>query len=127
MKLNMKNTEVARNVRVRLNSNFKVSSLADEHILNEPVIFIAENHTYNDSIGEYVFIKGGSMTNSTTAYLTKLNLEFPIGENPLYDWKNMSRLDFLLAEKERIEKEILEIDNMALINYELKKLEEDAN
>lgn len=122
----MKNTEVARNVRVKLNSNFKGKSLADEYIKDEPIIFIAENHIYNDQIGQYVFIKGGSMTNSTTAYLTELDLEFQIAEKPLYDWQNMSKIDYLFSERDRIEREIIQIDEMALINYELKKLE-DAN
>lgn len=72
----MKRTEVARNVRVKFNSNFKEKSLADKYIMEEPIIFISENHVYNDLNGEYVFVKGGSRINSTTAYLTELDLEF---------------------------------------------------
>jgi len=122
----MKKQEVARNVRVKLNENFKIDSLADKYLTEEPIIFIADNHIYNDIKGEYVFIKGGSFLNSTTAYLTELDLEFPITENPLYttqeySWTN-SAVSYLLAEKERIEKQIFELDNMALINYELNKL-----
>jgi len=118
----MKRNEVARNVRVKLNSTFKEKCLGDKYILDEPVIFIDESHIYNDSIGEYVFIKGGSKVNSATAYLTELDLEFPIGESPLYSWQKMDKLDFLFAERERIEAEISKINKMALINYELEKL-----
>lgn len=124
----MKKTEVARNVRVKFNSNFKEKSLADKYIMEEPIIFICEGHIYNDVNGEYVFVKGGSKINSTTAYLSELDLEFPIGEFPLYftvdySWKD-SAVEFLLAEKERIEKQIFELDSQALIEYELKKLSE---
>lgn len=123
----MKNQEVARNVRVKLNTKFKINSLADKYLSEEPIIFIADNHIYNDQIGEYVFIKGGSFLNSTTAYLTELDLEFPITEIPLYftedySWKD-SAVKYLLAEKDRIEKIIFELDDRALINDELRKLE----
>ncbi|HSE99789.1 MAG TPA: hypothetical protein VLA48_02745 [Nitrososphaeraceae archaeon] len=122
----MKRTEVARNVRVKFNSNFKEKSLADKYIMEEPIIFISEGHVYNDINGEYVFVKGGSMINSTPAYLTELDLEFPISEDPLYftvdySWKD-SAIEFLLSERDRIEKQIYELDEMALINSELKKL-----
>ena len=80
----MKSNQVAKDVRVKLNSNFQINSLSDKYLACEPIIFIAESHIYNDQIGQYVFIKGGSLTNSGTAYLSELDLEFPITETPLY-------------------------------------------
>jgi hypothetical protein len=47
-------------------------------------LFISDSQIYNDSQGEYVWIKGGSLTNSGPAYLTELDLEFPVSEVPLY-------------------------------------------
>jgi hypothetical protein len=34
--------------------------------------------------GEYVWIRGGSLINGGVAYLSELDLEFPIGEEVLY-------------------------------------------
>lgn len=86
----MKNNQVARDVRVKLNDNWKPQSLSDEYLEKEPIIFICDNHIYNDVIGEYVFIKGGSKVNSGTAYLTQLDLEFPLSDDkPLYCWEDM--------------------------------------
>ena len=80
----IKLNQVARGVRVKLNSTFEIKSLSDKYLACEPIVFIAEGHIQNDIKGEYVFIKGGSLTNSATAYLSELELEFPISETPLY-------------------------------------------
>ncbi len=87
----MESNQVAKDVRVKLNSKWKAECLGDEYLQVEPIIFIAEGHIYNDSIGEYVFVKGGSMTNSGTAYLNQLDLEFTIGEIPLYSWETLKK------------------------------------
>lgn len=80
----MKTNQVARGVRVKLNDSFEIKSLSDRYLACEPILFISESHVYNDQKGEYVFIKGGSLTNSGVAYLSELELEFPISETPLY-------------------------------------------
>ena len=80
----MKSNQVAYGVRVKLNENFIEKCLGDKYLIEqESVIFISEGHTYNDSKGEYVMIKGGSLTNSGYAYLDQLDLEFPIPERPI--------------------------------------------
>lgn len=76
--------QVARHVRVKLNSNFEIKSLSDKYLACELVLFISDSHIYNDTKGKYIFISGGSHTNSGVAYLDELDLEFPIGETPLY-------------------------------------------
>ena len=50
----------------------------------ETVLFIDYHGVMNDSTGEYVYIKGGSLTNSGIVYLTEIDLEFPVPEKPLY-------------------------------------------
>lgn len=80
----IKLNQIARGVRVKLNSNFEINSLSDKYLACEPILYIEESHTYNDRKGDYIFIKGGSHTNSGIAYLDELDLEFPIGDNPLY-------------------------------------------
>lgn len=80
----IKRNEVARKVRVKLNENFRIKSLSDQYLACEPVLFISDSQIYNDTIGDYVWIKGGSLVNSGIAYLTEIDLEFPIGEGPLY-------------------------------------------
>jgi len=80
----IKVNQIARGVRVKLNSNFEINSLSDKYLACEPVIIIKDSHVYNDSEGEYVFIGGGSGTNSGVAYLKALDLEFPISDAPLY-------------------------------------------
>lgn len=79
----MKRNQVANGVRVKLNSTFEIKSLSDKYLACEPILFISDSHIYNDSQGEYVWIKGGSLTNSGPAYLTELDLEFPVSEVPL--------------------------------------------
>jgi len=85
----MKTNQVAKDVRVKLNSTFEIKSLSDKYLACEPILFIAESHIYNDQKGDYVFIKGGSLTNSGICYLTELDLEFPISETPLYSHENI--------------------------------------
>lgn len=80
----IKPNQVAKDVRVKFNSNFQIKSLSDKYLACEPILYIAENHVYNDWKGYYVIVRGGSHTNSGTAYLDELDLEFSIGEQPLY-------------------------------------------
>ena len=81
----VKPNQVATKVRVKLNNNFEINSLSDKYLACEPILYIDENHIYNDNIkGQYVWVKGGSKTNSGMVYLNELDLEFPITENPLY-------------------------------------------
>lgn len=89
----IKENQVASGVRVKLNESFKAKCLGDEYLMQEPILFIAESKAYNDSIGSYVFIKGGSLINSGTAYLHQLYLEFPIPEVPLYTLEEMNIID----------------------------------
>lgn len=80
----MKTNQVAYGVRVKLKDNFEKKCLGDNYLAEEQVLFISEGHVYNDQRGEYVMIKGGSLTNSGYAYLDELELEFPVPEKPLY-------------------------------------------
>ena len=80
----MKTNQVARGVRVKLNSNFTIKSLSDKYLACEPILFIDQSLIYNDAKGEYIFVKGGSLCNSGIVYLNELDLEFPISEVPLY-------------------------------------------
>jgi hypothetical protein len=80
----IKREQVAKHVRVKLNSNFEINSISKKHLACEPIIYISDNRIHNDSHGEYVNIRGGSHTNSGTAYLNQLDLEFPIDEKVLY-------------------------------------------
>lgn len=75
--MGIKKNEIAKGVRVKLNSNFETKCLGDEYLQCEQVIYISEGHIYNDQNGDYVFLKGGSGTNSGYAYLNQLDLEFP--------------------------------------------------
>ena len=80
----IKKNQVAKDVRVKLNSKFVINSLSDKYLACEPILYIAESHVYNSLEKDYVFIKGGSHTNSGIAFLDELDLEFPITEVPLY-------------------------------------------
>lgn len=73
----IKKNEIAKGVRVKLNSNFTPKCLGDEYLQCEQVIYIADGHVYNDQKGDYIFLNGGSGTNSGTSYLDQLDLEFP--------------------------------------------------
>lgn len=77
--------EIAKGVRVKLNSNFVEKCLGDRYLKDEKVLFIREWKVYNDSKGSYVYIVGGSLMNSGYAYLDELDLEFPIPKSPMYN------------------------------------------
>lgn len=81
----IKRNQVARGVRVKLNGNFIEKCLGDKYLKDEKVIFISDNHIYNDSYGDWVYVEGGSLINTGRAYIEQLDLEFPIPERPLYD------------------------------------------
>lgn len=86
----VKENQVARGMRIKLNSNFEINSLSDKYLACEPILYIDESFVYSDTIGKYVFIKGGSHTNSGIAYLNEIDLEFPITEYPLYPIDNIN-------------------------------------
>ena len=85
----IRKSQVARHVRVKLNENFQIKCLGDEYLVKDKVIYIADEHVYNDQIGEYVHIKGYTLpenhgdsvySNNGYAYLDQLDLEFPIAD-----------------------------------------------
>lgn len=87
--MSIKKSQVARHVRVKLNENFQIKCLGDKYLIKDKVIYIADEHVYNDQIGEYVHIKGYTLPknnddpvylNNGYAYLDQLDLEFPIDE-----------------------------------------------
>jgi hypothetical protein len=80
----VKKNQCAYGVRVKLNESFEVICLSDTYLKEEKVLFIDFHGVMNDQDGYYVYIRGGSLMNSGTAYLTELDLEFPIPEVPLY-------------------------------------------
>lgn len=80
----VKLNEVARGVRVKLNSNFVEKCIGDRYLKDESVLIIREEKPYNDSVGHYVLIMGGSLMTSGYAYLNELDLEFPFPDKPLY-------------------------------------------
>ena len=58
-------------------------------MVKDKVIYIADEHVYNDQFGEYIYIKGYTLpenedkavsSNSGYAYLNQLDLEFPINK-----------------------------------------------
>lgn len=77
----MHSTRVAIGVRVKLNENFQEKCLGDKYLKEETVLFIDCEKPFNDVTGQYVTIKGGSLTNSGYAYLNELSLR----ENILRD------------------------------------------
>ena len=77
--------EIAKGVRVKLNSNFVEKCLGDKYLKEEPVLFIREAKPYNDTRGYYVYVVGGSLMNSGYAYLDQLDLEYPMPKTPLYN------------------------------------------
>ena len=86
----IKKNQIAKDVRVVLNPNFKIKSLSDRYLACEPILFICEGRIYNDVNGEYVLIKGGSFTNSGSVNLTEIDLEFPIGDKPIYSHETIN-------------------------------------
>jgi hypothetical protein len=85
----IKKNQIAKDVRVVLNSNFRIKSLSDEYLACESILFVSEGVVYNDTNGEYVLIKGGSFTNSGRVYLREIDLEFPIGNKPIYSHQSI--------------------------------------
>lgn len=69
---------VAVGVRVKLNENFEEKCLGDKYLREqEDTYFINSEKPFNDELGEYVFITGGSHTTSGRVYLNEIDLEFP--------------------------------------------------
>jgi len=131
----MKTNQVARGVRVKLNEKWEEKCLGDKHLAAEPVIFISDNHIYNDQKGEYVHLQGGSGTIGGYAYLDQLELEFPLPEGSLYPYDQYSgdgygwkkgAIEYFLKERERIEDIIRNLDDKALLNHEIKKIDEQS-
>lgn len=83
----MKKSQVALHVRVKLNDKFSPKCIGEKYLIKDEVIFISDNHIYNDQLGEYVHLKSysipkdneeGIYINSGYAYLDQLDLEFPV-------------------------------------------------
>jgi len=81
----MKSSQVAYGVRVKLNDEFEDKCIGDKFLRTEKVLFLSEEKSYNDSIGEYVMLRGGSLTCGGYAYLNQLDLEYPVPHSPLYE------------------------------------------
>ena len=80
----VKLNRIAYGVRVKLNDQFEEKCLGDKYLKDEHVLWISCEKPMNDQKGHYVFIAGGSLTNSGYAYLNELDLEFEVPETPLY-------------------------------------------
>jgi len=80
----VKKNRLAYGVRIKLNKNFVPKCIGDKYLMDEPVLFVGNDEVYNDSQGEYVHIRGGSLTNSGYAYLNELDLVFDVPEKPMY-------------------------------------------
>lgn len=80
----VKENQVAYGVRVKLNENFKPGSLAEKYLMDEPVLYIGYDGIQNDVGGKYVWVHGGSGTNSGPVYLKDIHLEYPVPDKPLY-------------------------------------------
>lgn len=85
----IKRNQIARDVRVVLNDTFEVKCLGDKYLKLEPELYIRDEHIYNDTFGEYVFIDSEYMptlssehiltgVNSGYAYLNELDLKYPV-------------------------------------------------
>lgn len=79
----MHSTRVAIGVRVKLNENFKEKCLGDKYLKEEAVLFIDCEKPFTDVTGQYVTIKGGSLTNSGYAYLNELDVVFDRPKSPI--------------------------------------------
>jgi hypothetical protein len=88
----IKPSQIARDVRIKFNENFQPKCLSEQYLIKDEIIFIADKDIYNDSIGEYVLLKGytikkdddgdeGVYINSGYAYLNQIDLEFPVQFN----------------------------------------------
>lgn len=82
--MSVKENKVAYGVRVKLNENFQIKCLGDEYLKDEPVLFISYGGISQDERGEWVFINGGSLTNSGRVYLDEIDLVHDVPERPLY-------------------------------------------
>ncbi len=72
-------SQVALHVRVKLNDKFQPRSLAEEYLVKSDVIYIAQEHIFNDVIGEYVYLSSKEpYFGSGIAFLDQIDLEFPI-------------------------------------------------
>ena len=81
----IKKEQVALHVRVKFNDNFEPKSLGEKYLVNDDVIYISDNHIFNNEKGDYVRLNGYTKnvyneiyTNSGYAYLNEIDLEFPI-------------------------------------------------
>jgi len=96
----VKVSQIKRGVAVKLNENFKVKSLSDKYCLDELIFFISDDKPYNDANGYYIYIRGGSRTNSAHVYLDEIDLFF--GEEnqlySLYSEEENSNIDSLFKE-----------------------------
>lgn len=115
----IRKSQVALHVRVKLNDKFEIKSLSDKYLKEDKVIFIKQEHTYNDTKGEYVFV--GSVFNSGVAYLDELDLEFPISDIGLH---TKSKLELKIEE---LENDIKRLSKILGKSASDKTLNEDNN
>ncbi len=73
----IKRSQIARDVRVKLNSTFQEKCLGDRYLPDEPYLAIRDGHVYNDQLGDNLFIYGASGMTSGRVYLSEIDLEFP--------------------------------------------------
>lgn len=77
----VRKSQVALHVRVKLNDKFNPKSIAEEYLVKSDVIYIAQEHVFNDSVGDYVLLSSTApLFGSGSAYLTEIDLEFPINQ-----------------------------------------------
>ena len=82
----IKKSQVALHVRVKFNDKFEPKCLGEVFLVDNELIWISDDHIFNDERGEYVRLRGydepkpgeGTYINSGYAYLNQLDLEFPI-------------------------------------------------
>jgi hypothetical protein len=75
----IKADQVARHVRVKFIYGYEPTSISTQNLLeDEEYMYIRDAKVYNDSHGEWVYLRGASKLNSGIAYLDELLLEFPI-------------------------------------------------
>lgn len=84
----VKPSQIARDVRIVLNKNWMPKSIGDGYLLQEPELYIADGgKPNNDANGDWVFISSEHQpdmkehitgVNSGTAYLTEINLKYPV-------------------------------------------------
>lgn len=75
----VKPSQVALHVRVKLNDKFIPKSISEEYLVKSNVIYIAQEHIFNDTIDNYVYLSSKApYFGSGIAYLNEIDLEFPI-------------------------------------------------